>query len=64
MDITQILRTVSGEGQGEMLSGLGPEVKKFAKDIKNHQRLLQIANIEVSYNSFRNKLESEPFDVF
>lgn len=40
------------------------EEKRSVKGIKHHQRFLQIANLEVSYNSFSNKLKPSPFDVF
>lgn len=42
----------------------GQEVKKTAKAVKSHERVLPIARTEVSYNSFSNKLQSSLLDVF
>lgn len=61
----EIPRAISGESHTDILCGLGARCEeKTAKAIKSHQGILQIANIEVSYNSFSNKLKSYPFDVF
>ena len=58
-----ILKTISGRVTQRYSTVWGQEVKKTAKAINGHQRLLQIAHIEVSYNSFSNKLKPYPFDA-
>ena len=59
-----IMKTISGRVTQRYSMVWGQEVKKTAKAINGHQRLLQIAHIEVSYNSFSNKLKPYPFDAF